>query len=115
MPQVFNGNGKIDRTPLPERPRKIKRVTFETFLYIKGLFRNIKRPRISKRRKHHKKPAVSYIKTDVDTPKYTSTYEPSEISNTRDSLFWSWRRVVEWEKYINDPLEKIKRAPYNLL
>jgi len=36
------------------------------------------------------------------------TYKPSKISDTRDSLFWSWRRVKEWEKYVNDPLENKK-------
>ncbi len=33
---------------------------------------------------------------------YTSCYEPTNIVNTRDSLFWRWRRVKEYYKEFLD-------------
>lgn len=114
-PGNYIGNGKRHRTPLPGKPRKIKRVKPELFLHIKELFKNIKRPRTKKKRHYRKKPVKAHKKPVITIPEYNNTYEPSKITDTRDSLFWSWRRVAEWEQYINDPLEKIKRAPYNLL
>jgi len=37
--------------------------------------------------------------------KYTHEFEPGQIDNVYDSPPWKWRRVAEWERYINDPLE----------
>lgn len=105
---MFFGNGKIHRTPLPERPRKIKRITSEAFLAIKLLLKEVKLPRVNKRRPYRKKPAVIYKITSKPESYHAHAYKPSKISDTRDSLFWSWRRVKEWEKYINDPLENKK-------
>lgn len=84
---------------------KIKRITFEAFLGIKKLLSNLKQTRSNKIRHRNKKPyridtkLNSFIKKDVDT------YEPSNISNVYDSLFWRWRRVIDWERYVNDPIE----------
>lgn len=109
------GNRKRDSNPLPKRPRKIKRVNSETFLRIKQLLENIVRPQVNKKQIYRIKPAKVYKESRAVQFESKDTFEPSNINNTRDSLFWRWRRVAEWEKYINDPLEKIKRAPYNLL
>ena len=100
-----SGNGKRHRTPLPERPKRIKRITLEAFLRIKELLRGLKRPGVNRRYVYRKKPLKIYKRADAGIQGYKNTYEPSNINATRDSLFWSWRRVVEWEKYINDPLE----------
>jgi len=39
---------------------------------------------------------------------YVYEYEPSNIINAYDSPLWQWRRVNEWHRYLNDPIEKIK-------
>jgi len=36
---------------------------------------------------------------------YYRDYTPTNIWQTRDSLFWKWRMVKEWDKYINDPMD----------
>jgi len=36
------GNGKRDRTPFPRGLRKIKRISFDTFLSLKELFNNLR-------------------------------------------------------------------------
>ena len=110
-----DGNGKRHSTPSYSRPRKIKRITSETFLLIKGLLRKLKRPRVKTKQHCHKKTPVIY-KTANDSKSYKAhAYEPSNISNAYDSDFWRWRRVAEWEKYINDPLENNKWTRYNLV
>jgi len=103
-----SGNGKRHRIPLPVRPRKIKRITFEAFLDIKELLKKIKRPRAKIRRRYRKKPPVIYKITNDLAHYETRSYEPSKIGDTYNSRFWSWRRVIAWEKYINDPLEDKK-------
>jgi len=39
---------------------------------------------------------------------HTGAYEPSNISSVYHSSFWQWRRVAEWYRYINDPMENKK-------
>ena len=90
------------------RPRKIKRITLEAFLRIKELLKKIKRPWVNKKWQHHKKPLKTYKRTNNNAQEYKRIYEPSEISDTYDSTFWGWRKVIAWEKYINDPLENKK-------
>ena len=36
---------------------------------------------------------------------HAHAYEPTNIVDTYDSALWRWRRVAEWERYINDPVE----------
>jgi hypothetical protein len=31
-------------------------------------------------------------------------YEPSNAINVYDSSPWQWRRVIQWDKYVNDPV-----------
>jgi hypothetical protein len=107
--QTF-GNGKRHCTPLPERPRKIKRITLEAFLGIKELLKKIKRPRVNKRQPYSKEAKLIYKIANEFRIYAAHTYKPSNIINTGDSLFFSWRRVKEWEKYINDPVENAKNV-----
>jgi hypothetical protein len=115
---ILSGNGKRDRTPTPSRLRKIKRISFEAFLYLKGLFKDFRRkteklqklPNFSSRRA----PRINDLKVRIHTAPgkkndvaIYSDYEPSRIDHTRNSLFWQWRRVAEWYRYINDPIENI--------
>ena len=79
------------------------------FLKIKELLKRVKRPQVNKRRYFRKKPPKIYKTANTNTQEYKRAYEPSKIGNTRNSLFWRWYRVKEWEKYINDPLENKKR------
>ncbi|MFA4981795.1 MAG: hypothetical protein WC592_04930 [Candidatus Omnitrophota bacterium] len=41
-------------------------------------------------------------------PNYVYEYEPSNAIYVGDSSPWQWRRVNEWHRYLNDPVEKIK-------
>ena len=34
-------------------------------------------------------------------------YEPSNAISVYDSLPWRWRRVNDWQRYINDPCYKL--------
>lgn len=113
----FFGNGKRHRTPTPVRLKRIKRISFKAFLYLKELFKNFRREE-AKPKKDSKflSPRAPRI-NDPTTKIYPAlskkdniaihNYEPSRIHNTRNSLFWQWRRVAEWDKYINDPYENI--------
>jgi len=38
----------------------------------------------------------------------TYDYEPSNAIYVHDSPLWQWRRVAQWDRYINDPYENIK-------
>jgi hypothetical protein len=92
------------------RPRKIKRITSGAFLGIKELLKKIKRPRVKTKQCCRKKPPVIYKIANDLTSYEAHAYEPSNIGDTYDSMFWSWRRVIAWEKYINDPVENIDTA-----
>ena len=127
-----NGNGKGDRTPFPKGLRKIKRISFKDFLDLKELFKNFKRKatkaqtevknlrlpaprnRVLSTRIHPAKGLVSteskpgHRKNSVSQNGYMPVYEPSSIYQTRQSSFWQWQRVAEWEHYINDPIESVR-------
>jgi len=45
---------------------------------------------------------------------YYRNYTPTNIWHTRDSLFWKWRMVKEWDKYINDPMDNGRYPGKNL-
>jgi hypothetical protein len=103
------GNRKIHGIPLPERPRKIKRITLEAFSGIKELVKRVKQPRVDKIRRRRKKAVKKHKITGCDEQGHKKSYEPDEfIGDTRESRLWSWRRVIAWERYINDPLENKK-------
>lgn len=104
------GNGKRHRIPTPEGLKKIKRISFETFLNLKELLKEFNPNQClnRKNRNRFKKPLISNRKQDVTKKLDSRTYEPTQITNTRDSLFWQWRRVIAWERYINDPLDRKK-------
>ena len=104
----FFGNGKRHCTPSPEGLRKIKRISFETFICLKELLRFFKKRQNLKPRRHSDKPIVVCNKKNFIEPVRAYSYEPTQIGNAYDSVFWQWRRVIQWERYINDPLEKIK-------
>ena len=38
---------------------------------------------------------------------YYEQYEPVSVWPTQDSLSQKWRRVKEWDEYINDPMDKM--------
>jgi hypothetical protein len=42
---------------------------------------------------------------------YTSCYEPTNILATRDSLFWSWRRVAEYYRDFQDMEDHAPQHP----
>jgi len=108
------GNGKIDRTPTPVGLRKIKRISFEVFLSLKELLNNFKLRFEKKLRCCHKRQIVT-DKPEPVQPAYEQSYEPTNMSDAYDSLFWQWRRVAQWHRYINDPYENIKRTHDNLI
>ena len=101
------GNGKRDNPPFSVRPRKIKVITFESFLKIKKILNKFKQPRILKKQRSNKKQSSILKIPTNDVQKNIYSYEPSNISFAYDSLFWRWRRVIAWHNYINDPVENI--------
>ena len=101
------GNGKIHRTPTPSGIRKIKRVSLEIFLSLKELVNSVKVVELITPRGYQKKSKSSLKKTDIVIRHYVHEYEPSNAINVCDSLPWRWRRVNEWDRYINDPVNKL--------
>ena len=101
------GNGKTDRTPSPAGLRKIKRVSFEVFLRLKELVNSVKMYDSITPRGNRKKSTLKYQIFGAREKCYAHEYEPSNIINVRDSSPWKWRRVNEWDRYINDTIEKI--------
>ena len=108
------GNGKIDHTPSPVGLRKIKRISFEVFLELKELLNNFK-PRFEKKIQSCRKRRAAAYEPEPDQPAYEQSYEPTNMGDAYDSLFWQWRRVTQWHYYINDPCENIKRTHDNLI
>ncbi len=68
----------------------------------------MERPRIKTKPSYPEEPVKIYETTKVIAPNQMPAYEPSKIGDTYDSTFWQWRRVIAWERYLNDPLDKIK-------
>ena len=111
------GNGKRHCTPTPQGLRKIKRISFEAFLDLKGLFkdfrRNAEKVKYGSNSLSHRAPVINDLKTRIHSTLCKKNniamqdYEPSRIHNTRNSSFWQWRRIAEWHRYINDPAENI--------
>jgi hypothetical protein len=117
------GNGKRHYTPTPQWLSKIKRISFKDFLSLKELLKNFKGHGISlsdnraprtkdfKTDKHLLRPIISkeriMARKEHNYHPQAQTYEPSKISSVYNSSFWQWRRVAEWERYINDPYENI--------
>jgi hypothetical protein len=112
----FFGNGKIDRTPSPVDLRKIKRIGFKVFLSLKELLNNFRArdlkfscargPRLNdlESGRHLSRPHTNT--KQVVAP--MAAYEPTDMASAYDSALWQWRRVAEWYRYINDPMENIK-------
>ena len=101
---IKNGNGKTHRTPSPTGIRKIKIASLEVFLRLKELVDNIK---VITPRGNRKKSALRRKKLDIAVRHYAHEYEPSKAVNVRDSSPWRWRRVVQWDRDVNDPYENI--------
>ncbi|MDP3778647.1 MAG: hypothetical protein Q8R30_01185, partial [bacterium] len=104
--------------PTPSRLRKIKRISLKAFLYLKGLFKDFRRetPKVQfgTNSLSRRAPRINNLETRIHLapPKKNGNaiyhdYEPTRIDNTRNSSFWQWRRVAEWYRYINDPIENI--------
>jgi hypothetical protein len=98
------------------RLRKIKRISFEAFLSLKGLFENFwhstPKSHIDSKDSSRRAPTINDRKSDTHIACHEKSngvryadYEPSQIHNTRTSSFWQWRRVAEWYRYIIDPIE----------
>ena len=104
----YHGNGKRDRTPFPQGLRKIKRISFNTFLSLKELFNNLRVHRLITPRGYQKKSKSLHKKPKLIAQHRICSHEPSNAVNVRDSSPWKWRRVAQWDRYINDPCEKIK-------
>ena len=105
---VFGGNGKTHRTPSPVGLRKIKRVSLELFLSLQALVNDLKVIELIPPRGYQKKskvlrPAIAGAVIDTRPDEY----RPSAITSVLDSQLWQWRRVNEWDRYVNDPIDKL--------
>jgi len=106
-----SGNGKIDRYPLLEGVKVkeiliIKKEIFEKIREEAIVFKRWLTGLLPRQRKARKK-QVEYKTTNakINGTTYSRRYVPTNIWQTRDSLFWKWRMVKEWDKYINDPMD----------
>ena len=104
----FVGNGKGHRTPTPQGLRKIKRISSEVFLSLKELVNSIKACNSITPRGYRKKSKSLYNNQTFIVQHNVCGYVPTNIINVRKSSPWQWRRVNEWDRYINDPYENIK-------
>ena len=103
----MTGNGKTHRTPSPVGLRKIKRITLELFLSLEALVDSFKVIDLITPRGYQKKSKLSPKEPDSIIQHYAHEYEPSNAINVCDSAPWRWRRVNEWDRYINDPINKL--------
>ncbi len=103
----YIGNGNRHRTPSPVGLRKIKRVSLELFLSLRALVNSFKVSDLITPRGYQKKSKSPRKTPDIAVRHYAHEYEPSNAINVRDSSPWKWRRVNEWDKYINDPVNKL--------
>ena len=105
---LANGNGKTHRTPSPAGLKKIKRVSLELFLRLQAIVNDLKVIELIPPRGYQKKSKVlkfNRISAIIDTR--PDEYRPSAITSVLDSQLWQWRRVNEWDRYINDPVDKL--------
>ncbi|MBU0479058.1 hypothetical protein KKC91_10895 [bacterium] len=118
-----NGNGKIHPYPLgggdkadPIREfsdgvRKILIVNCNLFKEIRtesGLFRRWFNRLVTRERKPRKKQIdEETIAIQTNETAYYEQYAPVTVWPARDSLSQKWRRVKEWDDYINDPMDKM--------
>ena len=110
--KIFNpkkiGNGKTHRTPSPAGLQKIKRVSLEIFLSLQALVNSFKVSDLITPRGYQKKSKVlKHVKIDTVIDTRPNEYRPSKITGVLDSQLWRWRRVNEWDRYINDPAYKL--------
>ena len=101
----MGGNGKTHRTPSPGGLRKIKIVSLEVFLRLKELVNSVKVDDPITPRGNRKKSILRCKKLGVAKQNHANEYEPSKIINTYNGPLWQWRRVADWQRYINDPCE----------
>ncbi|MCK4308075.1 hypothetical protein KAW50_07630 [candidate division WOR-3 bacterium] len=107
----YSGNGTIDRYPLPRKGklRKIVCISKEVFKKLKvsldGFTARPKpappKPKTPFRKKPPKKEALLNPRSNDLEPskdKCTSSFEPSNIMNTRNSSFWRLRNLNDWFK-----------------
>ena len=106
-----SGNGKIDRYPLLEgvkvkeiliiKKEIFKKIREDAIVFKRWLTRLL--PRQRKARKKQLECETKNVKSNGAA--YCRDYNPTNIWQTRDSPFWKWRMVKEWDKYINDPMD----------
>ena len=119
-----NGNGKIHPYPLGEgeqgrpHPESFRDGVRKILIISAGIFKEIRKesscfkrlfaglvPRERKPRKKHIDDEILAIQTDETA--YYEQYAPVTVWPARDSLSRKWRRVKEWDEYINDPMDKM--------
>ena len=111
-----SGNGKIDRTPHPLGLRKIKIVSVKVFESLKELVSNGNKLFKSITPRGNREKSQVLCKEPVFIERQEAhEYEPSPIDTAYEGLRWRWRRVTEWHRYIDDPIEKYKGTHDNLV
>ena len=64
-------------------------------------------PRERKPRKKHIDVNDRLVAVQTNETAYYEQYVPVTVWPERDSLSRKWRRVKEWDNYINDPMDKM--------
>ncbi len=83
----------------------IKRISLNVFLRLKELVDSVK---VITPRGNRKKSNLAHREPDIVMRHYEHEYESSNIINTSDGPLRQWRRVIQWDKYLNDPVDNRK-------
>ena len=122
------GNGKIHPYPLGggykgPHPESFRDGVRKILIVSTGIFKEIRKesscfkrlfagliPRKRKPRKEQIDEETIAIQTLANSGRnetaYYEQYAPVTVCPSQDTLSWKWRRVKEWDNYINDPMDK---------
>ena len=118
------GNGKIHPYPLGgeeegrPHPESFRDGVRKILIISAGIFKEIKKEAscfkrlfaalVTRERKPRKKHIDDKILAiQANETAYYEQYEPVTVWPARDSLSQKWRRVKEWDNYINDPMDRM--------
>jgi hypothetical protein len=88
--------------------KKIKVIGLEAFLSLKALFNKCKCFNSKEQLRRLRTVKVRKDVLGVVVQNCVNEYEPSKMVNVYDSPPWQWRRVIQWDKYLNDPVDNRK-------
>ena len=121
---ILFGNGKIHPYPLGEgeqgrpHPESFRDGVRKILIVSAGIFKEIRKESscfkrlfagLGTRKRKPRKKQIDDKLAAVQTNEtaYYEQYAPVTVWSARDSISKKWQRVKEWDKYINDPMDKM--------